>query len=195
LLQESDDPDTQEKAIFSLSQIGDERALAALRKIATDKTKSEDIRANAIFWLGQAGGLNEVGFLKDLYGQLEENELKEKVIFSVSQTSLNGKWLLDIVNDEKEPTEVRKQALFWAGQSGAIDAQGLAKIYKASKDAELREQAVFALSQRSGSEAVKVMIDLARAETDPELRKYLVFWIGQSGHPDAEKFLLEIINK
>lgn len=194
LLQETDDPDTQEKVIFALSQIGDDRALAALRKLAVDKTQSENVRANAIFWLGQGGGLDDITFLKELYGELEDEELKERVIFSVSQGSRNGQWLLDIVNDEKEPTEVRKQALFWAGQSSAIDAEGLARIYKTSKHRELREQAVFALSQRHESEAIKILIELAKAETDPDLRKQLVFWIGQSGDPAAEEFLLEIIN-
>jgi hypothetical protein len=58
----------------------------------------------------------------------------------------------------------------------------------------MREQAIFALSQRPEKKAVKVMIELARAEKDPEMRKQLVFWIGQSGDPAAEDFLLEIIN-
>jgi HEAT repeat protein len=194
LLVETDDPEMQEKVIFALSQIGDARALAALRKLAVDESQSEDVRANAIFWLGQAGGLDDVTFLKELYGELEDEKLKERVIFSVSQGSRNGQWLLDIVNDEKEPTEVRKQALFWAGQSNAVDAEGLARIYKTSKHPGLREQAVFALSQRGESKAVRIMIDLAKAETDPDLRKQLVFWIGQSGDPAAEEFLLEIIN-
>jgi HEAT repeat protein len=195
LLEETKDPEMLEKVIFSLSQIGDERALAALRRIAMDSSRPEDARANAIFWLGQSGGLEDIRFVKELYGELEDPELKEKVIFSVAQGARNGDWLLDIVNDPKEPTDVRKQALFWAGQSNAIDVEGLAKVYKTSKDREMREQAIFALSQRPEKQAVKVMIELARAEKDPELRKQLVFWIGQSGDPEAEKFLLEIINR
>jgi HEAT repeat protein len=194
LLTETDDPEMQEKVIFALSQIGDARALAALRRIAMDKTQPEDSRANAIFWLGQSGGLDDIRFVKELYGELEDEDLKEKVIFSVAQGSRNGDWLLEIVNDPKEPTEVRKQALFWAGQSNAIDVEGLAKIYKTSKDSEMREQAIFALSQRPESKAIKIMIELARTEKDPEMRKQLVFWIGQSGDPAAEDFLLEIIN-
>jgi HEAT repeat protein len=196
LLTESDDPEMQEKAIFALSQIGDDRAMAALQGIAMDKSQSDHIRANAIFWLGQSGGRRQVEFLKDLYGELDNHELKEKVIFSVSQNDSRkgGEWLLTIVNDESEPTEVRKQALFWAGQTHALDVEGIAKVYKTARDRELREQAIFALSQRQDKEAVELMIDLARKEKDPELRKKLVFWIGQSGHPAAEEFLLEIIN-
>lgn len=194
LLTDSDDPEMQEKVIFALSQIGDDRALAALRRIAVDKTQPVSSRANAIFWLGQSGGLKDITFVKELYGTLEDADLKEKVIFSVAQGSRHGAWLLELVNDPNEPTEVRKQALFWAGQSNAIDVDGLAEVYRKSKDREMREQAIFALSQRPEKKAVKVMIELARQEKDPEMRKQLVFWIGQSGDPDAEEFLLEIIN-
>lgn len=194
LLVDTDDPQMLEKVIFSLAQIGDDRALAALRRIAMDRAQPEEPRANAIFWLGQSGGLDDIAFVKELYGELEDEELKEKVIFSVSQGARHGDWLLEIVNDLDEPTEVRKQALFWAGQSNAINVEGLAKVYKSAEDREMREQAIFALSQRPERKAIKVMIELARAEKDPELRKQLVFWIGQSGDPEAEEFLVEIIN-
>jgi len=194
LLIESDDPEIMEKAIFALSQIGDERAMQALKSIALDKSRPDEVRSQAIFWLGQSGGLDDVEFLKDLYGQIDDGELKEAVIFSVSQHSRNGDWLLDIIHDEKEASEVRAQALFWAGQTDAIDPEGIAKLYRTSEDPELREQAIFALSQRGGKKTIKLLIELARAEKDPEMRRQLVFWIGQSNDPAAEEFLLEIIN-
>ena len=101
---------------------------------------------------------------------------------------------MEIVTDESEDTEIRKQALFWAGQSDAIDPDGIVKVYKSTKDRELREQAVFALSQRSEKAAIKAMIELARTEKDRELRKNLLFWIGQSDSQEAEDYLLEVIN-
>ena len=194
LLTETDDPETMEKAIFALSQIGDERSMEALKSIALDKTRPDNVRSQAIFWLGQAGGLDDVEFLKDLYGQIDDRELKEAVIFSVSQHSRNGDWLLDIIYDKNESSEVRSQALFWAGQSDAIDPEGIANLYRTSKDPELREQAIFALSQRGGKKTINLLIELAREEKDPEMRRQLVFWIGQSNDPAAEEFLLEIIN-
>jgi HEAT repeat protein len=197
LLNESGDPEIQEKAIFALSQTRDPRALAALKKAALDQNQPIHVREQAIFWLGQGGGSGELEFLKDLYGKLDEPELKEKVIFSVSQNSggKGGDWLLGIVADEKESTDVRKQALFWAGQSRAIDLDGIVDIYQSAANRELREQAIFALSQRHEKKAIEIMIDLARKEKDPELRKKLIFWIGQSNDPAAEDFLLEIINE
>jgi HEAT repeat protein len=196
ILEESDDRELQEKAIFSLSQIGDDEATGALKKVAMDESRDEEVRANAIFWLGQGGGLDDVAFLKELFGKLDNRELKEKILFGVSQSSDRGagKWLMEVVTDETEDTEIRKNALFWAGQTDAVDIDGIVKVYKSSKDRELREQAVFALSQRNEKAAVRAMIDLARTEKDRELRKNLLFWIGQSDSDEAEEFLLEVIN-
>ena len=41
-----------------------------------------DIREKAIFWLGQSHG-SGADYLKSLYDRLEDDELKEKVIFGV----------------------------------------------------------------------------------------------------------------
>jgi HEAT repeat protein len=196
ILENSDDPALQEKAIFSLSQIGDSRALEALRTVAMDESKDDELRANAIFWLGQGGGLDDIEFLKEMFERLEDAELKVKILFSVAQNGgrSGGKWLMSVVADEKEDVEVRKQALFWAGQTDAVDVDGIVKVYKSSKDRELRDQAVFALSQRDNRESVRAMIELARGEKDADLRKNLLFWIGQSDHPEAEEYLLEVIN-
>jgi HEAT repeat protein len=197
MLAESKDPEMQEKAIFALSQVGDEQALKTLQEIAMDKGKPDEVREQAIFWLGNGGRAEQVEFLIRLYPDLDSYELKEKVIFSVSQSSRSeaSQWLLKIVYDKNAPSEVRQQALFWAGQSGAIDLKGITNIYNNVQDLELREQAVFALSQRHDKEAIKLMIDLARKEKDRELRKKLLFWIGQSSDPLAEEFLLEVINE
>lgn len=196
ILDESKDPELQKKAIFSLSQIGNGRASEALRSVAMDEKRGDEVRADAIFWLGQQGGLDDIEFLKSLFERLENRELKQKVLFGVSQNAgrSGGKWLMGVVADENEHIEIRKQALFWAGQSGAVDLEGVVRIYKNTKTEELRKQAIFVLSQIGDRAAVRAMIELARAEKDRELRKQLLFWIGQSGSPEAEEYLLEVIN-
>lgn len=196
ILDESDDPELQKKAIFSLSQIGNGRASDALRSVAMDEKRKDEVRADAIFWLGQEGGLDDVDFLKTLFERLDDVELKEKILFAVSQNSgkSGGRWLMGVVADEKQDVEIRKQALFWAGQSGAVDLDGVVKIYRESRDEELREQAIFVLSQIDNRAAIKAMIELARTEKDRDLRKQLLFWIGQSDYPEAEDYLLEVIN-
>src|SRR2546428_11360577 len=73
-----------------------------------------------MFWLGQQHSPENSAFLRGLCAKLAGEELKEKVIFSLSQMggADNGRWLMDIALNEREPVEMRKKALFWVGQTG-----------------------------------------------------------------------------
>ena len=107
----------QEKAIFALSQQDSPKAQQALRAYAERADLSVETREKAIFWIGQSDDPNEA-FLRALYGRAHEESLRDKILFSVSQAggAENGRWLLGVARDAKEAIELRKQALFWAGQ-------------------------------------------------------------------------------
>ena len=134
----------------------------------------------------------------DLFDDLESSELKEKVIFSVSQAShpVGGEWLLDMAMNENESVEVRKNALFWAGEEGNVDAAELRNLYENADHAELKEHAIFVLSQIDGSErATEMLIEIAKSETNSELRDRALFWLGESNSPKAAAFLRDLINR
>ena len=56
ILEDSDDEDIQEKAVFGISQHDSPRSTELLKTYADDRTAPDDIRENAIFWLGQSDG-------------------------------------------------------------------------------------------------------------------------------------------
>jgi HEAT repeat protein len=60
-------------------------------------------------------------------------------------------------------------------------------------DREVREQAIFALSQRPKDEGVPVLIRIARTNRDPELRKKALFWLGQSNDDRALALFEELL--
>ena len=109
----------QEKALFALSQHDSPRAQQSLRGYAERGDLPEETREKAIFWIGQQGGKENDAFLRALYGRLKEVDLREKVLFSISQSGGNDNvhWLLGIAKDGAQPAELRKKALFWAGQA------------------------------------------------------------------------------
>jgi HEAT repeat protein len=197
ILRTSKDEDLQNKALFALSQHRSPRGSAILREFAVRDGASDDLRGQAIFWLGQRNSPDNNDFLRQLYTRLTSEELKEKVLFSLSQRKGQGneKWLMGLAIDPKENIELRKKALFWAGQSG-VGIDEIIPLYSRIGDQEMKEQVIFVLSQRSNTPAaVDKLIDIAKTDKDPDLRKKAIFWLGQSRDPRVQQFLLDIINK
>jgi HEAT repeat protein len=196
ILRTSKDPSLQEKAVFALSQHGSSHALQALRGYAERPDLSIDMREKAIFWIGQSGGAENDAFLRSLYARLDDAEVRNKVLFSLAQSGSqeNIRFLLGVARDPKQPIDLRKQALFWAGQADAPMAD-LAALYDAMPDRTMREQLVFVYSQRDDAAAVDKLLDIARNDPDRELRKKALFWLGQSSDPRAAKALQDIIER
>jgi HEAT repeat protein len=196
ILHGSSDPSIRDKAIFALSQNHSQRASELLRQYATDASAPKDLRAKAIFWIGQHDDAASRQFLESLYEKLTDVDLKDKALFALSQQHEgdHGAWLLDIARRPSEPIEMRKKALFYAGQGGATTAQ-IASFYDALPPGEMREQAVFVLSQRNDDAAINKLISIARSDKDPDARKRAIFWLGQSQNPRAVQFLQELIEK
>jgi HEAT repeat protein len=196
ILHSSPDPELQKKALFALSQIRGPRAGQILRDFAQRGDAPGEVREQAIFWLGQQSTPENAAFLRDLYARLTDDDLRDKVIFSLSQmrSEENTRWLLDLAQNEREPIEMRKKALFWAGQTGA-DLTDLAALYDHTANEEMKEQLIFVYSQRHEPAAVEKLIDIAKHESNQDLRKKAVFWLGQSHDPRARQALLDIINQ
>ena len=192
------DPAIQEKAIFALSNTRSEKASQILRDVAQRETASKGAREQAIFWLGNRRDTSSTAFLRGLYTRLTDKDLKEKVLFSVSnqRAAGNGQWLLGIATNERETMELRKQALFWAGNNKAATTAEIAALYDRVTDKEMKEQVIFVLSQNSkDTAAIDKLMAIARSDTDREMRSKAIFWLGQSRDPRVLKFLEELINK
>jgi HEAT repeat protein len=191
------DPQIQEKAIFALSQHRSPRAAAILCSYSGRRDRPAELREKSIFWLGQRRSAENQQCLRGLYKNLETDEMKEKVIFSVSQMggADNYRWLMDIALDAKENIELRKKALFWAGQGSHVEIEDLIRLYDSMNDREMREQLIFVYSQRREEAASDKLCKIGKTDADRELRKKAIFWVGQSRSPRAAQCLQELINQ
>jgi hypothetical protein len=105
--------------------------------------------------------------------------------------------LIKIARNPDLPRESRTQSVFWLGQAAgdAATANLNALVLDNSVEREVREQAVFALSQRPRDEGVPALIAVAKTNKDPEIRKKALFWLGQSGDPRALDLFEQLLTR
>jgi hypothetical protein len=104
--------------------------------------------------------------------------------------------LMRIARNDGRPRSTRQQATFWLGHLAEEPAtRGLTDLVgDDALDREVRESAIFALSQRR-EEGVPALINVVRTSRDPELRKKALFWLANSRDPRALDLIEEILNK
>lgn len=109
----------REHAIFALSQSKEKDAVQAIVKTAR-QDKSSRVRGQALFWLAQKAGrqVRAADAIADAIQNDPETEVKRKAVFALTQLP-NGEGvpkLIEVAKANRNP-EVRKQAMFWLGQS------------------------------------------------------------------------------
>jgi len=196
VLRNDPNPEIRKSALFAISQTGDAKARETLRAVATDKAQSTEVRAEAIFWIGQTEG-NNVELLSSFFRDLSDRELQDKVIFSMSQQSgpQAATWLMNVAKDPSVDIELRKSALFWFGQREELDIADLRQLFQSSNEMELKEQIIFVAAQNEKEGGVDFMLELLRTSKEPEIREKALFWLGQSSDPRALDAIEEIINR
>jgi HEAT repeat protein len=195
ILRSSSNPQIQDKAIFGLSQHRSGKGIPVLREFAERDGASDELRGKAIFWLGQSG-TSGGQYLRSLYDRVHSADLKDKIIFAMSQQhdAASQRWLMDIVSNPSEDIEVRKKALFWAGQTG-VPVQELSALYSRMSEREMKDQMIFVFSQRQERAAIDKLMDIAKNDSDREARRKAMFWLGQSRDARVSAFLADMINR
>jgi hypothetical protein len=148
--------------------------------------------------LGMVPAREAADYLVSL-AQTERGKMGEKAIFPATIADSAVVWpaLLKIARNPDVPRGTRSQSVFWLGQAaGDAATRGLSDlVVDNGVDREVREQAVFALSQRPREEGVPALIAVARTNKDPEIRKKALFWLGQSHDPRALDLFEELLTK
>jgi hypothetical protein len=112
------DPKLREKAIFALSQSHAPDAYAHIVTIARSDPV-EKVRGEALFWLAQ---MDDSRAKDDIIASLKaesSEKVREKAVFALSQLDDGADDALIAVLRGDYPRSVKKQAVFWLGQSGS----------------------------------------------------------------------------
>ena len=96
--------------------------------------------------------------------------------------------LIELARDRNRPTDVRKPALFWAGQIGETEVLDPVRAIAndRSEDESMRKHATFVLSQLPDGAGMPALLDIARHGETIAVQKQALFWAGQGGTPTAD---------
>jgi len=98
--------------------------------------------------------------------------------------------------DKAAPVEVRKNALFWAGQTLGAGVVPIARRFLAAeREPSAREHALFVLAEAKAPEAYELLLASARHDPDAHQRSQALFWISQSDAPSAAQWIREAIRE
>ncbi len=106
------------QAVFGLAQRRDSQALKVVLNVAHND-KSPKVRGQALFWLAQRAGQKIAeSAINDAIANDPETEVKKKAVFALTQMPAGEgvPLLIQVARTNRNP-EVRKQAMFWLGQS------------------------------------------------------------------------------
>lgn len=171
------------------------QAVDALERLVRG-AKAEGVRAHAAFWMGHRGGARGRQILRGVIDEAESHEIVDQAIAGIAQDKDQAATdlLLSLAKTHRI-TQVRKQSLFWLGQRAGEKATAHLKEAADDPDEEVREMAVFAISQLPKERAIPELIQLARTHKSKRVRERAIFWLGQSGDPRALTFIEEILTK
>jgi len=148
--------------------------------------------------LGTVGTKDAASYLLAL-ALKDESRASEKAIFPAVLADSVTIWpdLLKVAKADNVSRKVRRSAVFWLGQAaGDAATRGLTDLVDdGNADHEVRETAVFALSQRPRDEGVPALIRIAKENKDPDLRRKAIFWLGQSDDPRALSLFEELLTR
>lgn len=118
IVREDPNDKIREHAIFAISQSKQTAAIPRIIQVARDD-KSPHVRGQALFWLAQRAGKKVAeAELNHAIDNDPEIEVKKKAVFGLSQLPDHEgvPLLIQVARSNRNPA-VKKQALFWLGQS------------------------------------------------------------------------------
>ena len=91
-----------------------------LLALSKDDSRSRSVRTQAVFWVSQAAGDKATAGLVEIAGDAAaDQDVRLQAVFAISQRPKDQgiPALIDIAKNSKDP-KIRKQSIFWLGQSG-----------------------------------------------------------------------------
>jgi HEAT repeat protein len=148
--------------------------------------------------LGLVDGQEAVDYLLDAARRASSRDGRDLILAAaLAGDAVRWPGLLDLARNRDLPERTRKAALQWLGREAAAEAaRELGGIVRDRTEAdEIRETAVFAISQLPDEQAVDMLIEVVRTVPDARVRSRALFWLADFDHPRAIALFEEILTR
>ena len=145
----------------------------------------EEIAMSALMALQHMGSDEAIPIVMKLYTNTKNKEVKDKIIFFLSQSNApEAEEKLITIAQKEEDSKLRGQAIFWIGQNARSDKSLnlLQDIALNDQSLDMRKKAIFAMGQVPDGRGVDFLMEIAKSNEDPEMRGEAIFWIGQKAN-------------
>ncbi len=160
------------------------------------KKEGGDYSEQSVFWLGQRQH-DGFDYLQKLYEKLPVGKVRRKLNFALSQNHNEEavELLKDIALDDRD-NEQQADAIFWLSQTDDVNdlPAFLIDLMSTSDNHEVKEKAIFSLSQINNDEANQELANLVKDHLDEEVREKALFWLGQNSPEQAKIAAIELLN-
>jgi hypothetical protein len=173
--------------VYWLGHATNDESLALLRGIA-DTNATAKVAENAVVSIAMHDDPRIEGIIEGFARNSTNHKVRESAVFWIGQLPGSHPYLGEVIRNEQESTELRKQAAFSLGISSDPQAvTTLQSIYGAINHREVKKQIIFAAfvnkdeegKGRGSAEGTNFLIRVAETDADNELKKQALFWIGQ----------------
>jgi len=166
--------------VYWLGRAGNEQSLNFLKGLVDERPASR-VAEHAVLALALHDDPRVGPLLKNFARPSSTEKVRTTAIFWLGQVGGEQAFLADLVRNDQETLEVRKQAAFAIGISKDPAAlASLQNLYASITSREVKKQLTFAASvNESKDAAVNFLIDVASKDPDREVRKQAIFWLGQ----------------
>jgi hypothetical protein len=109
------DEDLSERALAGLAFHADPAAALALVHLAREG-QDDELRAQSLFWLAQSRDPRAARWIREAIARDPAGEVREQGVFALSQLENSTHELLALLRESAD-RDVKRQAIFWLGQS------------------------------------------------------------------------------
>jgi hypothetical protein len=170
-----------------------------LAQLARDEREEPEVRRAAVAAYGRSRDAQALALMQSLYNSNANRDLRRAALTQVARNNdrqAASAFLIRVAQQDTD-SEFRKTALARLGEIAGEQATAALRQTATSTDAdtELQRQAVSAIAKRHNSEAVPLLINIARTHAKPEIRKHAFVLLGRTGDPAAVDFLKSVLLK